>query len=201
MVVPDYLDTQDILVRAGSTLDRSREGRSASRLSLGATHFLAGRLAERRPDALVTDQPQIGAPDYRIFLTINTFDVTTSGVATLEADWLIGTAQSRRAYATRPRTVQCHRAGGDRPGRCAAGQDVAAATGRLDRRREPAVEARMRRRRAAVKKLFHHRYLQPPGGALCVSQMLKVPAGSSRRSTTQSPSTAFRLRCPARRFA
>jgi hypothetical protein len=103
VAIPDYLDTQDILVRAGSTLDRSRQGRWASRLSLGATHFLAVRLAERRPDALVTDQPQIGAPDYRIFLTINTFDVTTSGVATLEADWLIvprnPAAPTRRARA------------------------------------------------------------------------------------------------------
>jgi uncharacterized lipoprotein YmbA len=103
VAIPDYLDTQDILVRAGSTLDRSREGRWASRLSLGATHFLAGRLAERRPDALVTDQPQIGSPDYRIFLTINTFDVTTSGVATLEADWMIvprnPAAPTRRARA------------------------------------------------------------------------------------------------------
>jgi hypothetical protein len=89
VAIPDYLDTQDILVRAGSTLNRSRQGRWASRLSLGVTHFLAGRLAERRPDALVTDQPQIEPPNYRIFLTINTLDVTTAGVATLEADWLI----------------------------------------------------------------------------------------------------------------
>ena len=103
VAIPDYLDTQDILVRAGSTLDRSREGRWASRLSLGATHFLAGRLAERRPDALVTDQPQIAPPNYQIFVTINTFDVTTGGVATLEADWLIiphnPAAPTRRARA------------------------------------------------------------------------------------------------------
>jgi uncharacterized lipoprotein YmbA len=89
VAIPDYLDTQDILVRAGNTLNRSQHGRWASRLSLGATHFLAGRLAERRPDALVTDQPQIEPPTYRIFVTINTLDVTTAGVATLEADWLI----------------------------------------------------------------------------------------------------------------
>ena len=40
------------------------------------------------PD-LVTDQPQPEAPNDRIFLTISTFDVTSAGMATLEADWTI----------------------------------------------------------------------------------------------------------------
>ena len=37
----------------------------------------------------VTDQPQPEAPNDRIFLTISTFDVTSAGMATLEADWTI----------------------------------------------------------------------------------------------------------------
>ena len=61
----------------------------ASRLSLGLTRYLTGLLAVRRPDALVTDQPQPEAPNDRIFLAISTFDVTSAGVATLEADWTI----------------------------------------------------------------------------------------------------------------
>jgi uncharacterized lipoprotein YmbA len=89
VAVPDDLDSQDILVRDGSTLVRSTLGRWASRVSLGVTSYLTARLAQRRPDALVTDQPQIEPPDYRIFVTISTLDVTTSGTATLEADWLI----------------------------------------------------------------------------------------------------------------
>jgi uncharacterized lipoprotein YmbA len=89
VVVPDSLDTQDILVRDGSTLQRSSHGRWASRLSLGITRYLTGLLAARRPGALVTDQPQPEAPNDRIFLTISTFDVTSAGVATLEADWTI----------------------------------------------------------------------------------------------------------------
>lgn len=88
-VVPDYLDNQDILVRSGSTLARSSRGRWASRLSLGATHFVAMQLAQRRPDLLITDQPQVEAPDYQVFLTISRLDVTAEGSATLEADWLI----------------------------------------------------------------------------------------------------------------
>jgi uncharacterized protein len=87
--VPDFLDNQDILVRRGSTLVRSSQGRWASRLSLGATHFVTGQLAQRRPDILITDQPQIEPPDYQVFLTISTLDVTATGTATMEADWLI----------------------------------------------------------------------------------------------------------------
>jgi uncharacterized lipoprotein YmbA len=89
VAVPDYLDTQDILVRDGSTLQRSAHGRWATRLSLGVTRYLTGLLAARHLDALVTDQPQIETPDARIFVTISTLDVTSAGVATLEADWTL----------------------------------------------------------------------------------------------------------------
>jgi len=89
VVIPDSLDTQDIVIRDGNTLQRSSHGRWASRLSVGITRYLAGLLAARRPNALVTDQPQPEAPNERIFLTISTFDVTSAGVATLEADWTI----------------------------------------------------------------------------------------------------------------
>ncbi len=87
--VPDNLDSQDIVVRDGSTLVRSTRGRWASRLSLGVTSYLTARLAQRRPDALVTDQPQIDPPNYRIFVTISALNVTVNGVATLDADWLV----------------------------------------------------------------------------------------------------------------
>jgi uncharacterized protein len=89
VTLPDYLDTQDILVRHGNTLERSARGRWASRLSLGVTDLLTGRLARRRPDALVTDQPQTEAPSYRILINISRLDVTADGAATLEADWQI----------------------------------------------------------------------------------------------------------------
>jgi uncharacterized lipoprotein YmbA len=89
VAVPDALDNQDILVRQGSTLSRSSHGRWASRLSVLVTHYVARQLAQRRPDVLVTDQSQIEAPDYRLFITINALDITAEGTATLEADWLI----------------------------------------------------------------------------------------------------------------
>ena len=93
VTLPDYLDTQDIMVRRGSVLDSSHTGRWASRLSLGATGLLAARLARTRPDALVTDQPQTTAPTHRLLVNISRFDVAadtaTTGRATLDADWLI----------------------------------------------------------------------------------------------------------------
>lgn len=87
VVIPDYLDSQDILVRNGNTLQRSSHGRWASRLSIEVTRYLTGILAARRPNALVTDQPPIATPNERIFITISDLDVTSAGLATLDANW------------------------------------------------------------------------------------------------------------------
>jgi uncharacterized protein len=89
VVLPDAFDNQDIMVRQGSTLVRSSHGRWASRLSLNATYFLTRLLAQRRPDVLVTDQPQVEPPNYRLLITIGTLDVAANGMAALDADWLI----------------------------------------------------------------------------------------------------------------
>jgi uncharacterized lipoprotein YmbA len=87
--LPDALDTEDILVRHGSVLRRSEQGRWASRLSAGITRLLVARLAQRRPDALVTAQPQTEAPAYRVLVNISRLDVTAEGTAALEADWQV----------------------------------------------------------------------------------------------------------------
>jgi hypothetical protein len=89
VTVPDELDTEDIVVRDGSTLRRSVRGRWASRLSLGITDRLTERLAEQRPDALVTDRPLTDTPTFRVLVNIGRLDVTTAGVATLDADWMV----------------------------------------------------------------------------------------------------------------
>ena len=89
VTVPDELDTQDIVVRDGDRLLRSRRGRWASRLSLGITDRLTERLAARRPDALITDQPRADPPSYRVLISISRLDVTAAGTATLDANWTI----------------------------------------------------------------------------------------------------------------
>jgi len=89
VTLPDALDTEDIVVRDGSTLRRSTKGRWASRLSLGITDRLTQRLAERLPDALVTDRPLSDTPIDRIQINIGRLDVTAAGTAILDADWMI----------------------------------------------------------------------------------------------------------------
>ena len=89
VTIADELDTEDIVVRDGSTLQRSRLGRWGSRLSMGITDRLTQRLAEQRPNALVTDRPLTETPTARVLVNIGRLDVTTAGVATLDADWLV----------------------------------------------------------------------------------------------------------------
>ena len=89
VVIPDALDTQDIVVRNGNQFDRSPTGRWATRLSVAITHYLTGQLTARRPDALVTDQTQVGTPNDRLYIAISTLDITRAGQAVLEADWTI----------------------------------------------------------------------------------------------------------------
>ncbi len=89
VAVPDFLDSQDIVLRNGNRLDRSTTGRWASRLSVGVTRFVTARLAGRWPNAVVTDQSQVEAPSYRIYITITALNVDVNGSATLEADWLV----------------------------------------------------------------------------------------------------------------
>jgi uncharacterized protein len=89
VTVPDELDTQDIVLRNADTLQRSSEGRWASRLSLGITDRLTERLAARRPAALITDRPQASTPPYRVLINISRLDVTAAGTARLDADWMI----------------------------------------------------------------------------------------------------------------
>lgn len=96
VTIPDELDTQDIMVRDGSTLQRSSLGRWASRLSLGITDRLTERLAGRYPDVLVTDRPLTETPAERVLVNIARLDVTTAGVATLDADWMVVPADPRR---------------------------------------------------------------------------------------------------------
>jgi hypothetical protein len=89
VAVPDDLDTREITVRRGSVLESRHTGRWASRLSLGVTGLLTQRLAERRPDALVTDQSGVASPTWRLLVNVSRLDVSADGRAVLEADWLV----------------------------------------------------------------------------------------------------------------
>jgi len=106
VILPGYLDTQDILVRSGHVLERSPTGRWATRLSIAATELLRARLAMRRPDALVTDQSEGGAYDYEIRVDVSELDVMSSGEAILAADWQIRRRAGAAAIRRRLRLVR-----------------------------------------------------------------------------------------------
>lgn len=89
VALPDYLDTQDIVTRQGSQIDRSATGRWASRLSLGATDLITARLAASHPALFVTDQPQAVPATWRLFVNISRLDVSADSTAALVADWTI----------------------------------------------------------------------------------------------------------------
>ena len=135
--VPDYLDTQDILVRDGSTLQRSAHGRWATRLSLGVTRYLTGLLAARHLGALVTDQAQIETPDARISVTISTLDITSAGVATLEADWTLVPRDPARPTRRQRARIRRQRARGNRSRRRQFDAGGANSTRRRNRYRPP----------------------------------------------------------------
>jgi|ERR1700722_12207173 len=96
IVLPDYLDTQDIALREGSLINRSSHARWASRLSIGATDLITARLAAARPDLFITDQPLVSPARYRLFINISRLDVSQDGTASLAADWTIVPRDERR---------------------------------------------------------------------------------------------------------
>ena len=89
VVLPDYLDTEDIVLRQGSEINRSNHARWASRLSIGATDLITARLAAARPDLFVTDQPLVTPARFRLFINISRLDVNADGTASVAADWTI----------------------------------------------------------------------------------------------------------------
>ncbi|MGH8255879.1 MAG: PqiC family protein [Steroidobacteraceae bacterium] len=87
--LPDYLDTQDLLVRRGSVIERSDTGRWISRLSVLATDLVTQQLAMRTPRAWVTDEEVAGSPNYRIIIDVSELDITAKRTATLAASWQV----------------------------------------------------------------------------------------------------------------
>ena len=89
VVIPDYLDTQDILLRHGTEIHRNPSSRWASRLSIGITNLITNEIASFHPSELVTDQTFIGNPTLQIQINISRFDVTSHGRVLLDANWFI----------------------------------------------------------------------------------------------------------------
>ncbi|OUJ12177.1 membrane integrity-associated transporter subunit PqiC [Acetobacter okinawensis] len=89
VILPDYLDSQDIITRQGEEILRSARARWATRLSIGVTDLLTNVLSNKRPSELITDQPLADVATMRIQVDISRFDVDTNGVGTLDATWAV----------------------------------------------------------------------------------------------------------------
>jgi uncharacterized lipoprotein YmbA len=95
IILPDYLDTTDLVTRSGQYgIKVSQTGRWGERLSRGVTHALAADLGRRVPDTIVTDVPS-EASSAQIEVTVSAFDVTAA-TSVLVANWtIIGQGDNR----------------------------------------------------------------------------------------------------------
>jgi len=88
VILPDYLDTTDLVTRTGQYgISASQTGRWGERLSKGVTRALADNLGNRLPGYVVTDGPADSA-SAEIEVTISAFDVTQT-TSVLAANWTV----------------------------------------------------------------------------------------------------------------
>ncbi len=90
IVIPDYLDTTDILLRHGAyELVASSTARWGERLSTALRDALASDLSARLPRDLITTTHDPDPSARRLRLTVSAFDVWANGRCILNASWSI----------------------------------------------------------------------------------------------------------------
>lgn len=90
VLVPDHLDTTDILLRTGGNeLKPSETGVWGERLSIGITQALAGALAQRLPSARVVARPPLATPALQILVDVTALQARAGGDCALTAYWTI----------------------------------------------------------------------------------------------------------------
>jgi len=100
VLVPDYLDTTDIVMRAGTNeVKVNGTGRWDERLSQGLTRALAADLAARLPaDAVVLDMSS--PTQLQVLVNVNSLDLWPDGRCVLAATWTIIDHDAPRAGAS-----------------------------------------------------------------------------------------------------
>ena len=97
VMVPDYLDTTDILRRSGSNeVITSTTGRWGERVSIGITHALATDLAKRMPNIVIESQGAYESA-HRLLVDVQRFEIGEDSRCTLTARWRITTADNKVA--------------------------------------------------------------------------------------------------------
>ncbi len=97
VLVPDYLDTTDILMREGTNeVKVNATGRWDERLSQGLTRALTADLAARLPSDAVGLDPSSEAQQ-QVLITVNSLDLWPDGRCVLAASWTIVDHDATRA--------------------------------------------------------------------------------------------------------
>jgi uncharacterized lipoprotein YmbA len=100
VLVPDYLDVTDILVRRGpNQLVPSQTGRWGERLSVGITRALAADLRNRLPGYLVTTVPPVERPSRQVLVEVESFEPRADGSVVLAARWRVVAGSSGEPQA------------------------------------------------------------------------------------------------------
>jgi len=90
VLIPDYLDTSDILLRVGAhEIHESATGRFGERLSLGVMHALRSDLASRLPLYTIALAQSADRPARQILVNVDAFEVWPTGRCVLVADWTL----------------------------------------------------------------------------------------------------------------
>jgi uncharacterized protein len=141
VLVPDYLDTTDLLLRVGAhEIHESSTGRFGERLSLGITHALRSDLAAQLPANTITLAQPAQKSARQILVNVEAFDVRPSGRCVLVANWTILDGDRRLLTTGRGTFVTAPR-GGDISGDAAIVSVMADAVGELAERIASAARA------------------------------------------------------------
>jgi len=101
VVLPEYLDTTDIVQRNGAQIVASPTGRWGDRLSIELTRSLAAYIASGVSNMTITmnalSQPSL----YRLLVDVETFDVQSSNEVKLTARWTLLDKGAHKILAAR----------------------------------------------------------------------------------------------------
>lgn len=106
VVVPDYLDTTDIITRRGHQVIASSTARWGERLSLGFTRSLTSNLAAQIPGMATTTSPSIEPPEYQLLISAETFEAQPDSNVRLAARWNILDGKTRKNLAAERTTIE-----------------------------------------------------------------------------------------------
>jgi uncharacterized protein len=142
VLVPDYLDTTDLLLRVGThEIRESSTGRFGERLSLGITYALRSDLAAQLPTNTVALAQPAEKFARQVLVNVEAFDVWPSGRCVLVANWTILDRDRRAVLTTGRGTFVAASRSGDISSDAAIVSVMADAVGQLAQRIASAVRS------------------------------------------------------------